>query len=141
MIDAIFGERYRRIIKNVKDRGARFLLHSCGDNTLLFDLFISWGVDGLHAYESTSNVDIFNEKKIHGDQVTMLGNVGIDYLLTERSRDEEIVENVRELIQKLGPGGRYILGPTFSGNGIPAHKLQVMLEAVKEYGAYPINIQ
>jgi uroporphyrinogen decarboxylase len=140
MIEALFGNRYRRIIKNVKDRGARFLLHSCGDNTLLFDLFISWGVDGLHAYESTSNVDIYKEKKLHGSQVTMLGNVGIDYLLTERSQDEEIVENVKELIKKLGPGGRYILGPTFSSDGIPANKLRVMLDTVKEFGHYPINI-
>ncbi len=138
-VEELFGDRYRRIIKNIHDRGAKYVLHSCGDNTQLFDHFINWGVDGLHAYENTSNVDIYNEKKIHGKKVTIIGGVGIDYLLTERSRDEEIVEKVKELIKQLGPGGRFILGPTHSEDSLPAHKLKVMLDAVKEYGAYPIG--
>jgi uroporphyrinogen-III decarboxylase len=93
-------------------------------------------VDALHAYETTSNVDIFNEKKIHGDRVTIVGGVGIDYHLTERSRDEEIVERVKELIEKLAPGGRFILGPVHGEAGTPAHKLRVMLDAAHKYGRY-----
>ncbi|MCU0577032.1 MAG: hypothetical protein MUD15_09445 [Desulfobacterota bacterium] len=92
LIDELFGAPYRRIIKAVHDRGGKYVLHSCGDNTLLFDTFISWGVDGLHAYENTSNVDIFREKKLHGDKVTIVGGVGVDYLLTDRSKDEEVVD-------------------------------------------------
>ena len=137
MTEAVFGERYRRIIGNVHSRGAKYVLHSCGDNTLLFDLFIGWGVDGFHAYETTSNVDIYNEKRIHGDRITIIGGVGIDYLLTERSRDEEIVAKVKELLEKLAPGGRFILGPAHSEDSIPADKLKVMLEAAREFGVYP----
>ncbi|MBN1534153.1 MAG: hypothetical protein JXA20_15890 [Spirochaetes bacterium] len=137
MIEEVFGERYRRIIGNVKGRGAKFVLHSCGDNTKLFDLFLQWGVDGFHAYEPTSNVDIYEEKRLHGGRATIIGGVGIDYLLTERSRDEEIVEKVRELIERLAPGGRFILGPAHSEDSIPAHKLRVMLEAAHRYGGYP----
>jgi len=140
MVEEVFGHRYKRIIKNVHGRGAKFILHSCGDNTKLFDVFIGWGVDGLHAYENTSNVDICNEKKIHGDKVTIIGGVGIDYLLTERSKDEEIVDKVKELISKLGPGGRFMLSPVHSEDSMPAHKLQVMLDAVKKYGEYPIAV-
>ncbi|MCX5849664.1 MAG: hypothetical protein NTW65_09460 [Deltaproteobacteria bacterium] len=140
MVEEVFGHRYKRIIKNVHDKGAKVVFHSCGDNTKLFDIFIGWGVDGLHAYENTSNVDIYNEKKIHGDKVTIIGGVGIDYLLTERSKDEEIVDKVRELIKRLGPGGRFIVSPVHSEDSMPARKLQVMLDAVKKYGKYPINI-
>jgi len=140
LIDELFGPSYRRIIKAVHDRGGKYVLHSCGDNTLLFDTFISWGVDGLHAYENTSNVDIFHEKKIHGDKVTMIGGVGVDYLLTERSKDHEVVEKVKQLIAGLGPGGRFILSPVHSLSGIPAHKLTVMVDAVERYGSYPIAV-
>ncbi|MCX5849663.1 MAG: hypothetical protein NTW65_09455 [Deltaproteobacteria bacterium] len=140
MVEELFGIRYRRIIKYVHDRGAKFCLHSCGDNTRLFDLFIDWGVDALHAYETTSNVDIFNEKKIHGDKVTIVGGVGIDYLLTEYSHDEEIVERVKLLCEKLGPGGRFILSPVHGESGTPAHKLRVMLDAAYKYGEYPIAV-
>jgi len=139
LVDELFGPPYRRIIKAVHDRGAKYVLHSCGDNTLLFDTFISWGVDGLHAYENTSNVDIFREKKLHGDQVTIIGGVGVDYLLTDRSRDEEVRAEVRKLIAGLGPGGRFIIAPVHSLSTIPARKLEVMVDAVRRYGAYPIT--
>ncbi len=138
LIDELFGPSYRRLIKAVHDRGGKFVLHSCGDNTLLFDIYIGWGVDGLHAYETTSNVDIFNEKKIHGHQIVMIGGVGIDYLLTERSKDEEVAAYVKRLIKKLGPGGRYIVSPAYSLSSTPAHKLKVMVDAVHRYGKYPL---
>ncbi len=140
MIEEIFGTRYRKLIKHVHDRGAKYVLHSCGDNTKLFDLFIDWGVDGLHAYEPTSNVDIYNEKKLHGDRVTIIGGMGIDYHLTGRSKDEEVVEKTKELIRICGPGGRFLLAPAHSEDGMPSHKLRVMLDAAREYGAYPINV-
>lgn len=140
LIDELFGPSYRRIIKAVHDRGAYYVLHSCGDNTLLFDTFISWGVDGLHAYENTSNVDIFSEKKLHGDQATIIGGVGVDYLLTDRSKDEEVVSEVKRLLTELGPGGRFIIAPVHSLSTIPAHKLRVMVDAVARFGAYPVAL-
>lgn len=141
MIDELFGPPYRRIIKAVHDRGGRYVLHSCGDNTRLFDTFISWGVDGLHAYENTSNVDVIKEKKLHGDKVTIIGGVGVDYLLTDRSQDHEVEEEVKRLIAELGPGGRFIIAPVHSLSTIPAHKLRIMVDVVKQYGAYPISLQ
>ncbi|MCX5850452.1 MAG: hypothetical protein NT072_00105 [Deltaproteobacteria bacterium] len=140
LIDELFGPSYRRIIKAVHDRGAKYVLHSCGDNTLLIDMFISWGVDGLHAYETTSNADIFKEKKLHGDKVTIIGGVGVDYLLTDRSKDEEVVDMVKKLIRELGPDGRFIISPVHSLSSIPAHKLRVMVDAAHKYGSYPISI-
>ncbi|MDD5713000.1 MAG: uroporphyrinogen decarboxylase family protein, partial [Smithellaceae bacterium] len=35
MVEDIFGDRYRRIIKNILSRGRKYGLHSCGDNTRL----------------------------------------------------------------------------------------------------------
>ncbi len=140
LVDEIFGGSYRKIVKAVHDRGGKYVFHSCGDNTLLFDTFISWGVDGLHAYENTSNVDIFHEKKVHGDKVTIIGGVRVDYLLTDRSTDDEVVEGVKKLIAELGPGGRFIISPVHSLSGVPAHKLAVMVEAVNRYGSYPIAV-
>jgi hypothetical protein len=49
------------------------------------------------------------------------------------------VAEVEKLIRKLGPGGRFIIGPVHSMSSIPADKLRVMLDAVEQYGKYPIN--
>jgi uroporphyrinogen-III decarboxylase len=66
--------------------------------------------------------------------------VGVDYLLTDRSKDEEVVDEVKRLIRELGPGGRFIIAPVHSLSTIPAHKLRVMVDAVNRYGAYPISV-
>lgn len=140
ILDELFGPSYTRIIKAVHDRGAKFILHSCGDNTRLFDLFLKWGVDGLHAYENTSNVDIFEEKRIHGEKVTIVGGVGVDYTLTDRSSDAEVEAEVKNLIHKLAPGGRFILSAAHGLSSTPADKMRVMVEAAKRWGRYPITL-
>ncbi len=131
--DTFWGLSYTKICKAVHDRGWKIFLHSCGDNTKLFDYFIKWGFDGGHAYENTSNVNIYNEKKIHGDQFTIIGGVGVDYLLTHRSKPEEVEEKTKELIKNLATGGRYILAPVHSHADQDVSKIKVMLETARGY--------
>lgn len=140
-IDELFGPSYTRIIKAVHERGAKVIFHSCGDNTLLFDMFIRWGADGLHAYELTSNVDIYAQKNINGDRVTMVGGIGVDYLLTERSTHEEVASAVREQVKRLGANGRYILAPVHGLPSVPGDKLRTMVETLKDLGRYDLNDQ
>ncbi|TFG29436.1 MAG: hypothetical protein EU532_03090 [Promethearchaeota archaeon] len=140
IFDKYWGPSYTRICKAIHDRGGLAFLHSCGDNTKLFDYFIKWGFDGCHAYEPTSNVDIFKEKKLHGDKLTIIGNMNVDYLLTEKSKPEEVIEKTKELIRHLAPKGRYILAPAHSHAEIDMSKEKIMLETAWQYGKYPISI-
>ncbi len=132
--DALYGDSYKRITKAVHDRGGKVLLHSCGDNTRLFDTIIKWGFDGGHAFENTSNVNIKLEKEIHGDVFTIMGGIGVDYLLTDRSEAHEVVEAVKDLIQTCAPGGRFLIGPVHSHSDMSIEKIKLMIDAVKEYG-------
>ncbi len=137
--DELFGESYQRITKAVHDRDGRIILHSCGDNTKMFDLFIKWGFDGGHAYENTSNVDIFKEKELHGDRFTIVGGVGVDYLLTEHSKPHEVEEGVKDLIAKLAPEGRFIIGPVHTHPDMDMSKVKIMMDTVRKHGSYPIQ--
>ncbi len=132
--DELFGDSYRRITKAVHDRGGRCLLHSCGDNTKMFDYFINWGYDGGHAYENTSNVDIAHEKKAHGDVFTIVGGVGVDHILTERSTADEVRAEVKKLIDLCAPGGRFLIGPVHDHPDMDMTKVKLMLETCREYG-------
>ncbi len=132
--DALYGDSYRRITKAVHDRGGKILLHSCGDNTRLFDYFIQWGFDGGHAFENTSNVDIKHEKVIHGDAFTIMGGIGVDYLLTERSKPQEVVDAVKDLIKTCASGGRFLIGPVHSHTDMSIEKLRLMIDTVKNVG-------
>ncbi|MCP4762764.1 MAG: hypothetical protein GY870_13375 [archaeon] len=139
-IDKFFGGTYERLTKLVHEREGKIIIHSCGDNTENFPNFIKWGFDAAHALENTSNVNIPEIKKKYGDKITLIGGVGVDYLLTERSTDEEVVEGVKDALRVLAPGGRYILSPVHSEAHVPSSKLKVMLDAVKKYGTYPIQL-
>jgi uroporphyrinogen decarboxylase len=139
IVDELFGLPYTRLTKAVHDRGGKILIHSCGDNTKLFDYFIKWGFDGGHAYENTSNVDIAYEKKTHGDQFTIVGGVGVDYILTPRSTPDEVREELRRLIKLCAPGGRFIIGPVHDHPDMDMEKIRIMLEAAREYGTYPLS--
>ena len=59
-------------------------------------------------------------KKEFGKKITFMGGIGIDYLLSDQSKDEEIDKAVRDYIQLMAPGGRFIIGPTHSETSIPA---------------------
>jgi uroporphyrinogen decarboxylase len=138
--DKFWGPAYTRINKAIHERGGKSFIHSCGDNTELFDYFIKWGFDGGHAYETTSTVDVFKEKEIHGDEFTIIGGMGIDYMLTKKSKPREVVEKTKELLRKLGPHGRFILAPSHSHPEVDMEKQQIMVDTVKKYGKYPIEI-
>lgn len=137
--DEFFGAPYTRLCKAVHERGGKILLHACGDNTKLFDYFIKWGFDGGHAFETTSNVDIPYEKKTHGDRFTIVGGVGIDYILTERSKPDEVVEATMEIIRVCAPGGRFLLTPVHCHPDLDMSKVKIMLETAHEYGKYPLS--
>ena len=66
--------------------------------------------------------------------------MGVDYLLTEKSKPEEVVEKTKELIKNLAPGGRFILAPAHSHSEVDMSKEKIMLETAWEYGKYPISL-
>ena len=138
-LDAFFGPSYTRLIKQVHDRGGKFVLHSCGNNTVNFPRFIKWGVDGAHALENTAGLDYEVLKGEFGDKLTLIGGVGIDHALSDRSTDAEVEDEVRRVIQMMAPGGRFIIGNVHSEASVPASKLRVMLDAVGKHGTYPIT--
>jgi uroporphyrinogen decarboxylase len=131
--DEFWGPAYTRICKYVHDRKGKILLHACGDNTEMFNYFIKWGFDGGHAFETTSNVDIFKEKQLHGDRFTIIGGMGVDYHLTTNSTTEEVKARTRELITRLGPGGRFILSNVHCLPTMDMEKFKVMLQADREF--------
>lgn len=71
---------------------------------------------------------------------TMIGNINpVDIML--HGTASEVEDGCVELIQKCGPGGRFILG---TGCEIPLdtpyENVKMMVDSVRKYGRYPINI-
>ncbi|MFX0077120.1 MAG: uroporphyrinogen decarboxylase family protein [Candidatus Hermodarchaeota archaeon] len=132
----------KRMCETAHKGGLKYILHSCGDIFEIFEDIINCGVDAIHPIEPTTSNPEFNIFKLHekyGHDITFIGNVSPQDLADQ---SPEFIRNyVKELIQKLAPGGGFILSSGHSIN--PAVKLEnflAMHETLKTYGKYPIQV-
>jgi uroporphyrinogen decarboxylase len=135
--ESLCGESFRRITDTAHRLGMKIVIHSCGNVYQLLDWFADCGFDGVHALEPTAGVELAKAKEIVGDRLCLLGNVDITHILVDASR-AEVFEAVRQSIEAAGRGGGYIVAPTNSHHGMSVQRLRWMLEAVEEYGWYPL---
>lgn len=131
-----------RIAKEAHKGGLKLILHSCGDDYMIFEDIINAGVDGIHPIEPTTanpNYDIFKLNEKYGDKITFIGNVSPQDL---SDKDPDFIkEYTKKLIQHLAPNGGFILSSGHSIN--PAIKLEnflAMREILEKYGSYPIKV-
>ncbi len=130
---------YKTYTRLAHEKGLPVLFHTCGNPQLLFEDIIEAGFDALHPLEPTC-VDIYHAKDAIGSRICLCGNIDLCYGLIRASSDE-IVQDVKEHIRRLAPGGGYCLG---SSSAIPHYvsleSYLTMNSACLTYGRYPISI-
>jgi hypothetical protein len=116
-----------------------WIFHSDGNLLPILDDLLSQGMNAIHPLEPGS-MDLDYLKREYGDRCAFVGNIDIDLL--GRGSPEEVRQQVRERIAQLGPGYGYLMS---SSNSITEYCLPenvvAMLEALEEYGAYPIDLR
>lgn len=85
-----------------------WIYHSDGNLMPIIDDLLSLGMNGLHPLEPGA-MDIEQFKLDYGDRVCICGNIDLHYTLT-MGTPEEVKQEVKERIEKIGKGGGYILG-------------------------------
>ena len=92
-------------------------------------------LDVLNPIEPYS-MDIYDIKIKYGDKLTLSGNIDIAGPLAFGT-EQEVREEVRQQMEKLKPGGRYIMSTNHSVmDDIPPENFRAMLDAGLEFGAY-----
>ena len=136
LLKELWLPRYKKMIKPAKEAGVPVIFHSCGRVTPIMDsIIMELGIDGLNPIEPYSN-DIYEIKQKYGSRLTLSGNIDIAGPLAFGT-EEEVRKDVKEHLDKLMPGGRYILSTNHSVmNGIPFENFMAMLDALFEYGVY-----
>jgi uroporphyrinogen decarboxylase len=109
--------------------------HTDGNIWSICDMIVESGIDCLGPLEPGANMDLYEVKKKYGDRICVLGNVDVDLL--SRGSKEDVINSTKGLIQRVGPGGGYILS---SGNSISSsvkpENFIAMVETAKRYGYY-----
>ncbi len=114
--------------------GKLYIYHSDGDKTSVFQDLAECGIQAVHPNEPLA-CQIETLKREWGDRFAFIGNIDVDLL--ERGSCEAVEAAVTSLIQRMAPGGGFVLG---SGNSItrrvPIRNYRALLEAARNHGSY-----
>ena len=115
--------------------GIPVFYHSDGDVRPIIGDLIEAGVTILNPVQPEC-MDPFEIKKRYGDRLTLWGTLGTQTVFPFGT-PEQMRRQVKEYIEKLAPGGGYVIGPTHSiEKDVPWENVVAFYEAVGEYGRY-----
>jgi uroporphyrinogen decarboxylase len=146
----ISPKMYREVLKPlhadyiqfIKERTkAKVFFHTDGDVFPLIDDFIEIGVDILNPIQTSAGKmsDLDGLKQHYGKNIVFCGGIDTHNILPHGS-PEEVRHEVRRVLQKLGPGGGYMLASVHTiMNDVPSENVLAMVDAVEEFGHYTIQ--
>ncbi len=114
-------------------RGAKVMLHSCGNVIELIPDLIDAGFDGLNPLETKAGMDVIALKEQYGSELVLEGGIDVRKMI----EPDQIEEEIRSKITVAKKGGGYIY---HSDHSVPdsvsfADYCRVM-ELVRYYGKY-----
>ncbi|OGV74303.1 MAG: hypothetical protein A3K19_17850 [Lentisphaerae bacterium RIFOXYB12_FULL_65_16] len=108
MCQPYFKERIQRL----KTFREHVLFHNCGMNIPLVDMFIEAGVTCYQSLQTTAGMEIGKLKRMFGDRLVFWGGMPVESLIA--GTPEDVRCDVRTAMERGGPGGGFILGPSHS---------------------------
>ncbi|NLF02297.1 MAG: hypothetical protein GX601_15100 [Anaerolineales bacterium] len=136
---ALFKElwlpRAARLISPAVNAGVPVLFHSDGKIDDAVEWLIDIGVDGINPMDPYG-IDYRDYKARFGNRITLSGNIDVEFPLAHGT-PADVERDVREHMEALKPGGRYIAGSSHSiTNFVPHENFIAMPNAVHRYGMY-----
>lgn len=142
---AMFRKFMTPHLKKIVDECHRYrvpyIKHLDGNTNVLLDILVDEiGIDGLHSIEPAAGMDISLVKQKYGDKLTLLGNIDCGHVLSFGSK-QGVIDEVKKIIKTASPGGGHIFSSSNSiHSGVSPETFWTMIDAVKEFGTYPIAI-
>jgi uroporphyrinogen decarboxylase len=130
----------KKLVDFAHDQGTPCVKHTDGNIWPIYDIILDTGIDGLHPIDPMANMDIGEAKEKFGDRVCLCGNVSCAFSLVSGTV-EDVRQETREVIRKAGQGGGLILMSSNSvHSGVNPKNYVAMVEAVREFGTYPLSL-
>ena len=124
---------HRRAIEWAHAKGAKAILHSCGDVNPLVPELMDMGLDGLNPLEVKAGMDPLHIKDVYGDRLVLHG--GINAVLWD---DREAIEaEMRRVVPRLKEDGGYIFSSDHSvPSSVSLENFRAITTLAKELGSY-----
>ncbi len=130
----------KALVDEVKKRGAYAVKHTDGNIWPIFDMILDTGIHGLHPIDPLAGMDLGVVKEKYGRRVCLMGNIDCAYTLTWGTV-EEVREEVKRCIRQAARGGGFIcMSSNTIHSAVKPENYLAMIEAIREYGKYPISI-
>ena len=130
--DRFYWPTFKKLVSTLIERGATLCIFFEGNFTSRLEYLLEFPKGKICARFDTT--DIFKAKEIMKDHVCVEGNVPSSLL--QIGSVEEVKAYCKKLIDGVGKGGGYILGPRSSTDEVKPENLKAMIEFTKEYGRY-----
>ena len=110
-------------------------MHCCANVTDLIPIIINMGIKAIHPVQPNCN-DIYALKKEYGNKMSFVGNMDLAGVLSFGT-PEEVVEDTKKHIDKLAPGGGYVVASSHSiTDDVPPENYIAMIETAQTYRGY-----
>lgn len=127
--------RTREILDLVISKGVPIIFHCCGNIKPVIPMALELGVSAMHPVQPNCN-DIYAYKEEYGSDLCLIGNLDLAGVLSFGTPDE-VRQNTIEHIEKLAPGGGYIVASSHSiTDDVPPENYQAMIQTTWEHGRY-----
>lgn len=138
MLKPLHAELIQTIREHTK---AKVFFHTDGDVFDLIDDFIEIGVDILNPIQTSAGKmsDLEGLKHRYGKNLVFCGAIDTQHVLPHGT-PEEVRREVHRVINFLGKDGGYMVASVHTiMNEVPAENVLAMVDAVEEFGAYPLK--
>ena len=145
MVSRTFTEKFlapplKKLVDFAHEQGIPCIKHTDGNIWPIYDVILDTGIDGLHPIDPMAGMDIGEAKDKFGDRVCLCGNVSCAFSLVSGTV-EEVRQETKEVIRKAGQGGGLICMSSNSvHSGVNPKNYVAMVEAIREYGEYPLAL-
>jgi len=127
--------RTEAMLKPLKEKGIPIYMHCCANVTDLIPIIINMGIKAIHPVQPNCN-DIYALKKEYGNKMSFVGNMDLAGVLSFGT-PEEVVEDTKKHIDKLAPGGGYVVASSHSiTDDVPPENYIAMIETAQTYRGY-----
>lgn len=130
---------FKELVGNFKRLGLIVIKHSDGDLRAVLPELVESGIDCLDPIDPLGSMDMAYMKETYGDRIALKGNVDCVKTLVDKNVDDVRREVAQCMLEGSVGGGHIISSSNSIHKGINHVNYQAFLDAVKEFGQYPID--
>ena len=128
----------KAIAEYAHSKGLMVIYHGCGNVSEILGDYIEIGIDAMNPLEAKAGLDAVELRRKYGHKLGMCGNSNMQVWETG---DKDLIR--KEVLRKLNAakGGGYIFQSDHSvASNISGHTYDYIVNLVREYGKYPLNL-